>query len=667
MDRDYIVAALRDGKASISRPVVGRRLQAPVFAMAVPIHDAQGKTIGVLVGVTELGKPNFLDNISQGNYGQTGSLMLVAAPYRLILAASDQRHILEELPASSFDPLTDPRVREHEGSSLYADPRGVEALHSASKVAVADWYVVVSLPTAEALAPLRAMQQRLLLATMGLTLLAGTLVWWLVRRQLSPMLVTVKVLATLSQSTQHPQPLPITRHDEIGKLIGGFNHLLSELGQRDALIKQVLNTSSVAIFLVDRQGIITQANQRMAEMFGRDIDGLVGYEYVALVNPAERDVARQKMLALLGSAIPAVDLDRLYWRANGTEFWGHLNGKQFIDANGEEHGLIGVIADISDRKATEEVLKLHDNRLTAIIENFPGGISMIDSDLRLVVHNAEFKRLLNFPDWLFEKSDLGLADIFRFNAQRGEYGPGDIEQQVSERVERSLRFQPHRFERVRPDGTVLEIHGESVPGGGFVTSYLDITHRKQMEEQVRQLAFYDALTHLPNRRLLLDRLSQALADSKRNGRYGALMFLDLDHFKMLNDTLGHAMGDLLLMQAASRMKACVREVDTVARLGGDEFVVMLADLTADEAESMAQVAGIAEKIRTTLAVPYPLTLKKTGAPDTTVTHACSASIGAVVFIDRAGSLDDFLGWADAAMYQAKEAGGNRVRFAQGKP
>jgi diguanylate cyclase (GGDEF)-like protein len=195
--------------------------------------------------------------------------------------------------------------------------------------------------------------------------------------------------------------------------------------------------------------------------------------------------------------------------------------------------------------------------------------------------------------------------------------------------------------------------------GGFNHLLAELGKR---DEQVRQLAFYDPVTELPNRRLLLDRLSQSLAESKRNSRYGALMFLDLDNFKALNDTHGHAVGDLLLKQAAQRMKSCVREVDTVARFGGDEFVVMVRDLDTDKAASTSQAASIAEKIRSALNAPYQLVVKHYGQVDSTVEHQCSASIGAVVFTLREGSQDDLLKWADAAMYQAKEAGGNLIRF-----
>jgi diguanylate cyclase (GGDEF)-like protein/PAS domain S-box-containing protein len=195
----------------------------------------------------------------------------------------------------------------------------------------------------------------------------------------------------------------------------------------------------------------------------------------------------------------------------------------------------------------------------------------------------------------------------------------------------------------------------------------DISERRRMEDQVREMAFHDALTRLPNRRLLNDRLMQAMAATRRNDRYGVLMFLDLDEFKLLNDAHGHSVGDLLLIQVAERLTRCVREMDTVARFGGDEFVVLLADLQADEAESRTLAEQIAEKIRLALSRPYSLRIRHLGAADRTLEYRCTVSIGVALFNMLQASPDNILQWADTAMYQAKDAGGNvfRVHAATG--
>ena len=477
-------------------------------------------------------------------------------------------------------------------------------------------------------------------------------------------------------------------------------------------------------------------------------------------------------------------LHRFEWvhtRADGTDFLAEVT---LSTVKLEDRSVIYCVwRDITERRLIEEKLLRQNDMLSAIIENFPGGVSVFDADLRLAAHNDKFKQLMELPDFLFEKPNLCFEDFIRYNATRGDYGPGDPEQQVAGMVVRARNFQPHTFERIRPNGTALEIRGMPLPDGGFVTIYMDITERKRAdlqqriaatafesqegmfitdatrrilrvnqaftditgysseeavgqtpsllksgrhdagfyaamtdslqcsgiwqgeiwdrrknrevfpvwlmitavkddggnisnyvatmtditvrkyaEDEIRNLAFYDTLTQLPNRRLLSDRLGQLMAASKRGGRYGALMFLDLDNFKPLNDAHGHAVGDLLLVEASERLRSCVREIDTVARFGGDEFVVLWSELEPGIAASRAQAEIVAEKIRSRLAESYLLTIRREGQADTRIEHHCTVSIGVTLFINHESSQDDILKWADKAMYEAKDAGRNSIRF-----
>jgi diguanylate cyclase (GGDEF)-like protein/PAS domain S-box-containing protein len=193
------------------------------------------------------------------------------------------------------------------------------------------------------------------------------------------------------------------------------------------------------------------------------------------------------------------------------------------------------------------------------------------------------------------------------------------------------------------DGVVIGLRGTG----------LNITGRKQSEAEIENLAFFDPLTRLPNRRLLLDRLQQALIASSRGGRYGALLIIDLDNFKTLNDTLGHSVGDLLLIQVAARLESCVRDGDTVARLGGDEFVVVLEALGASERDASTQTEAISAKILDALKQPYSLE-----AHD----YRCTSSVGATLFQGKSSSIQELMKQADIAMYQAKKSGRNTFRF-----
>jgi diguanylate cyclase (GGDEF)-like protein len=201
--------------------------------------------------------------------------------------------------------------------------------------------------------------------------------------------------------------------------------------------------------------------------------------------------------------------------------------------------------------------------------------------------------------------------------------------------------------------TITAVKNEAGETAEYVAIFSDITERKQAEEEILHLAFYDALTGLPNRRLLLDRFRSALSLSARSRQHGAVLFLDMDRFKVLNDTLGHDHGDLLLVEVAQRIQDCVREVDTVARLGGDEFVVLFEEVSTDAEDASQKVAVIAEKLRVALAAPYLLDGHE---------HHSSPSIGVCLYCGNEEPVDALLKRADMAMYQAKDSGRNAVQF-----
>jgi diguanylate cyclase (GGDEF)-like protein/PAS domain S-box-containing protein len=203
------------------------------------------------------------------------------------------------------------------------------------------------------------------------------------------------------------------------------------------------------------------------------------------------------------------------------------------------------------------------------------------------------------------------------------------------------------------DMTIVPFKNEEGILSQYIAIRTDITARKQSEQEIQRLAFYDPLTDLPNRRLLMDRLQHTLSTNIRNDRHGAIMFIDLDNFKDLNDTQGHGVGDLLLIEVAKRLKACVRDEDTVARLGGDEFVLLLENLSLNHIDAMVSAERVAEKIMRELNRPYLLN---------SFEHHSSPSIGITLFCDSTSNIDDLIKNADTAMYQAKNAGRNAVRF-----
>lgn len=300
---------------------------------------------------------------------------------------------------------------------------------------------------------------------------------------------------------------------------------------------------------------------------------------------------------------------------------------------------------------------------------------------RLIVENSEDlfavldldgRRLYNSPSYAQLFGDIG--------HMKGSDSFADIHPDDQEGVKTAFREtvqtgHSHRlnFRFVLADGSIRVVESCGVlirtsqgdPLRVVVVSR-DVTERMKSEQKIYNLAFYDALTQLPNRRLLTDRLEQAMAASKRSGEHGALMLLDLDNFKPLNDIHGHSMGDALLKEVGHRITNCLRQTDTVARFGGDEFVLVLGHLDKDKAASTMQSSLVAEKIRESLAKPYDLKQQMIGNAESIVTYHCSASIGVVLFVDHEFGIEDLLKQADIAMYQAKRAGRNSIQYFDSK-
>lgn len=418
---------------------------------------------------------------------------------------------------------------------------------------------------------------------------------------------------------------------------------------------ELYDLAPMAYCSFDREGTIVQANLTAATLLGVERAALLGQPFSRFIGEEDGEVFRQHSARLFAAGEPQT-CDLRILRPDGAAFWGRLRSVEARGAGGEALCRVA-FADISEIKRTAEALREQEAFFHLIAENLCDFIAVLDLDGRRIYNSPSYQQFFGPARDL--RSTNSFAEIHPDDQERVKQA---FRETVRTGVGRQLEF---RF--LTADGSIrhMESRGSVIrDGAGKVARVVvvshDITERRQLQDEVRQLAFHDTLTRLPNRRLLCDRLSQAMAASTRCACYGALMFLDLDNFKTLNDTHGHEVGDLLLIEAADRLKACVREVDTVARFGGDEFVVVLGELANDRTESLAQASIIAEKLRLALAQPYRLAVGPAAA--TMVEHHCTVCIGVVLFNSQETSQDEIFRCADAAMYQAKKAGPNLVRF-----
>jgi diguanylate cyclase (GGDEF)-like protein/PAS domain S-box-containing protein len=342
------------------------------------------------------------------------------------------------------------------------------------------------------------------------------------------------------------------------------------------------------------------------------------------------------------------------WRApvknrakDGTYYWVDALILPLSGRAQQIKGFLSFQIDITTAVNLHIALQDRNALLQAIVDSFPGGLTVFDRDLRIMLINEKQRKLLEYPDELFNNGLPTLEQLYRFNANRGEYGPGNPEEQVRSRIELARKGETHIFERRRPNGTCLEIRGTPLQGGGFVTAHLDITERKRDQETIGHLEHHDVLTGLPNRALFLDRVRQGLGQVK-TGTALALHCLGIDRFKSINDTLGHQVGDALLVAVGERLKAELRETDSVARIGGDEFaVIQMAPQSIEEIESLAK------RIIAALSEPFDL------GRDTV---SIGTSIGIAVGPSDGNDAEQLLMNADMALYRTQSVGRGTFGF-----
>ncbi len=524
--------------------------------------------------------------------------LLVSAPLTTKLS-TERAPPLEDLVASG--------AVEQGQSRLSAVP----ALLTVRRTLYRGVWITTALPLARALAQWRSDRKTVLGAAsvvLVLTLLGGAFVFW--------------YLSRLGRATQ-------------------------TLADSKLVLDQALNSMASGFFLLDSQHRLVKWNGHYEEI----IPGVRGR--LAPLMPF-REVFELVCLEIMPDADQAA---RSAWvEARAQLLLGTQGTKEMLYPSGQvvqvflrrtpDGGTVCVINDVTEEKRAQASL-----RIAATAFESQEGILVTDANRRILRVNQAFieatgyeaQDVLGRNPRIFSSGHQDRA--FHRAMSQSIIETGHWQGEIMIRRKNAQMFPAHL--------TITAVKDEAGAVTHFVATLLDISLRKAAAEEIERLAFYDPLTSLPNRRLLMDRLQQALVSSARSGRKGALLFLDLDHFKVLNDTLGHDFGDVLLRQVAQRLAAAVREGDTVARLGGDEFVVLLEDLSEHAIDAAEQSKIVGEKVLASLNQAHDIASHH---------HHSSCSIGAVLFTGQQQSIDELLKQADLAMYDAKAAGRNALRF-----
>lgn len=493
MDRDFIASALREARTTIGRPVMGKKAQAPVFVMTAPIRNPAGEVIGALSALTNLEQPNFLDQITESRYGQTGSYLLFAPQHRLIVTSSDKSRIMETLPQSDREGLDSEFSAGHEGTRLTHDPHGIEVLSSAKPIPAAGWYAVAALPTAEAFAPIRDLQRRMLFATIALTLAAGAFTWWLLKRQLSPLQSTAHTLGTIANAPYPLQPLPVVRRDEIGQLIASFNRLLETLGQRERALhnalrfqQELMETVPSPIYYKDASGRFIGGNRAFSEYVGIPRTQFVGKhirDFVSSPFPESEEAADGALIAN-----PGVQIQETFVPcADGSTRDCILYKATFSDSEGRVAGLIGVMLDITEHKRAEAAQRDSHETLRSILATTRDGFWRLDHTGRLIEVNAAYCHLSGYT-----RGELLDRPVSELDATFDAEG-------VARRIAETLAQGSQQFESThrRKDGSVWHVEVSATSreqegnypkekGPELFVFLRDITERKRTETELEQ-------------------------------------------------------------------------------------------------------------------------------------------------------------------------------------
>lgn len=669
---------------------------APALFMAAPVM-IEGKFRGVFA--VQLGNEAFFrmakDRVGLGESGEIifghreGEDLLFISPleYRNGGAPKLRMKSAEDRMIPMFS-----AVSGESGSGLREDYRGKQVVAAWRYLPELDWGMVVKIDADEALAAIGQQQKLTLQALLGLLMLAG-LVSYLMGRQISlPLQNLVQTVGEMSAGNldkradeNAPGELGLfaqTFNRFAGKLqalyhtleerveertrdLNATNEQLQEEIYEREQIESVLRESQAE--LLRNQDLLNEA-QRLGKMGSWELDLVTGklvwsnevfrifeldpvqfspsYEnFLKVIHPDDRHLVDQAYTQSLKDRQP-YDIEHRLKMADGRIKWVHEHCTNYFDESGKAVRSRGAVQDVTAQKQAEEQL-----RIAAAAFDTHEAILIADANANIIRVNKAFEKTTGYrAEEVVGKNPRILSSgrqnhAFYEEMWRQLLGKGKWTGELWDK-----RKNGEIYPKWLTITAIKNSRGETTE---YIAIFSDITKRKQAEEEIRNLAFYDTLTKLPNRRLLLDRFHLALSVSSRSRHYGAILFLDMDKFKTLNDTQGHDYGDLLLIEVAQRIRLCVREVDTVARLGGDEFVVLIEEIGANAQDASQRVALIAEKIRLALTLPYQLKGHE---------HHCSTSIGVCLYCGNGESVETLLSHADLAMYQAKDSGRDTVRF-----
>ncbi len=706
-DRDYFRQVVQTGRPYIDKPIMGRALKRPVLTMAVPVFDSAGKLRGIMTGITDLTAPNFLGMISEPSMAGKGELFVFSPKDKLIIAASDKQREMTESAPRGTNAMLDRFVDGFEGSGIAANSQGISKLYSAVRVPAADWIVMAALPTEIAFGPVKTMQTWLYALAGIMTLLAVLLLRRTTQRLLAPLYDLGHAMRHMIGGQAPMVPMPVVRADEVGELISNFNLLVEDrgryetaLGESERRLRKLVESAPDAI-IVQTQGRFAYVNPAALRLFGATSrEQLLGHPIIERTHPDSGQSMEERIRVLNQERKTVRPSDEQLLRLDGAQIDVEVSAVPFVYE--EEHGALMFVRDITERKRAEQTQKKLNRALRLLSDCNMALVhaereqSLLDEVCRLIVTKGGYLMAwVGYPEQDVQKSvrpvsHFGLnegylesANISWADTERGQGTTGTCMRTGEIQVNSDYHSNPAmalwrdaaiaRGFRSSIALPLIGAHGifgtlsiYSPDAGSFaedevrlleelatdlafgITTLRERSQREAAEERLAFLAHYDPLTHLPNRVLLRDRFERASSAAARSMRSVAMLVLDLDNFKRVNDSLGHEVGDQLLLHVVDRLQHCIGERDTISRQSGDEFVILLQDLADTGA-----VGRIAQSLLDAVAEPFEIGQH---------TITTSFSIGISMYPSDGRDFDTLLKHADTALYHAKDNGRDTYHF-----
>jgi diguanylate cyclase (GGDEF)-like protein/PAS domain S-box-containing protein len=672
--RPYFRETVATGKPVISDPFISDRGDGhSIVVFTAPIMDGHGRVEGLLGGRVDLMQENLLGRLARLNLGEAGTFFLFNEKREIMVLP--EKSLAESWLQPGQVPLIDRAIAGYQGSGEARFPSDGKAICSFKRLDSTGWILAAKLPVSEGYAQIRR-AERLVLYSLGVALpLALLAVWFLVGRLTAPILELARCVGEIGHGAESI-PVPVSSSDEIGTLARSFNHVIQELGKQRRLLEaekglseQLLQQTAVPAFVIDSEHRLLIWNAACEELTGMAAGELIGGSepwraFYQAPRPVLADIVVDGALHEMSELYSCYADSPLIPEGLRAEGWLRLKGKQryltydaapIRDSGGRVIAAIQTLQDVTMRVTTEEQLRSmvaaigeSEERYRRVVELSLDGIAILVKRRFVFVNQAGCEMLgFSTPEELNGREISSCFQRDSLQLFEEQLGYAEVSGSVAPWIEGRL---------LRNDRTSLDVELGASP---FVYSgdpalqliFRDITERKLAKARLETLAHYDSLTSLPNRVLFFDRLQHAVTEARRHQHPLALMFLDLDRFKEINDTLGHAAGDMVLVETGRRLKDCVRACDMVARMGGDEFTIILGKMAEDR-----DAAIVAERIIHSLSLPFRIEGESA---------SIGVSIGICVYPRHGAELDAIVRQADLALYRAKQDGRNGYRFYAG--